>query len=49
MLVRDVGVTREKIEPLQPLAGGMYELHKRVKSSFDPRGVLNYERMHQGI
>ena len=49
MLFRDVGVTREKIEPLQPLSGGMYELHKRVKASFDPLGVLNYERMHQGI
>ena len=49
MLVRDVGVTREKIEPLQPLSGGMYELHKRVKASFDPLGVLNYQRMHQGI
>ncbi len=35
--------------PLQPLSGGMYELHKRVKASFDPLGVLNYERMHQGI
>ena len=49
MLVRDVGVTSEKIEPLQPLSGGMYELHKRVKASFDPLGVLNYERMHQGL
>ena len=49
MLVRDLGVTREKIEPLQPLSGGMYELHKRVKASFDPVSVLNYERMHQGI
>jgi len=49
MLVRDVGVTREKIEPFEPLSGGMYELHKRVKASFDPLGVLNFERMHEGI
>ena len=49
MLVRDVSVTREKIAAFQPLSGGHYELHKRVKASFDPLGVLNYERMHEGI
>ena len=49
MLVRDVGITREKIAPFEPLADGMFALHKRVKASFDPLGVLNFERMHQGI
>lgn len=49
MLVRDVGVTCEKIAPFEPLADGMFALHKRVKASFDPLGVLNFERMHQGI
>ena len=49
MLVRDVSVTREKVEPFQPLEGARHELHKRVKSSFDPLGVLNYERMHEGV
>jgi len=49
MLVRDVSVTREKIPAFQPLSGAHYELHKRVKASFDPLGVLNYERMHEGI
>lgn len=49
MLVRDVSVTREKIAAFQPLSAGHYELHKRVKASFDPLGVLNYERMHEGI
>ncbi|PDH56080.1 MAG: 2-hydroxy-acid oxidase, partial [SAR116 cluster bacterium MED-G06] len=49
MLVRDVSVTREKVPPFQPLTGAHYELHKRVKASFDPLGVLNYERMHEGI
>jgi len=49
MLVRDVSVTREKIPPFQPLSAGHYELHKRVKASFDPLGVLNFERMHEGI
>jgi glycolate oxidase FAD binding subunit len=49
MLVRDVGVTRETIEPFQPLPGPILELHRRVKASFDPLGVLNYERMHHGV
>lgn len=49
MLVRDVGVRRERIEPFEPLADGMFALHKRVKASFDPLGVLNFERMHKGI
>ena len=49
MLVRDVSVTREKVAPFQPLDGARQELHKRVKSSFDPLGVLNYERMHEGV
>ena len=49
MLIRDVSVTREKVAPFQPLDGAHHELHKRVKSSFDPLGVLNYERMHAGV
>ena len=49
MLIRDVSVTREKVAPFQPLDGAHHELHKRVKSSFDPLGVLNYERMHEGV
>ncbi|MEC8643392.1 MAG: FAD-binding protein [Pseudomonadota bacterium] len=49
MLIRDVGATREGIEPFQPLPGPILELHRRVKASFDPLGVLNYERMHDGM
>jgi len=49
MLIRDVGATRESIAPFQPLSGPVLELHKRVKASFDPLGVLNYERMHEGM
>ncbi|MGB1872081.1 MAG: glycolate oxidase subunit GlcE [Candidatus Puniceispirillaceae bacterium] len=49
MLVRDVGATRESIEPFQPLSGPILELHRRVKASFDPLGVLNYARMHDGV
>lgn len=49
MLVRDVGATKERVPALQPLKGPMLELHKRVKASFDPLGVLNYGRMHEGM
>ena len=49
MLIRDVGMTRETIAPFQPLSGPILELHRRVKASFDPLGVLNYERMHDGV
>lgn len=49
MLVRDVAATREKIPPFQPLKGPIFALHRRVKSAFDPRGVLNVGRMHDGI
>ena len=49
MLIRDVGVTRESIEPFQPLPGPILGLHQRVKASFDPLGVLNYERMHERV
>ena len=49
MLIRDVGATRESIAPFQPLPAPVLELHRRVKASFDPLGVLNYERMHEGV
>ena len=49
MLIRDVAVTRETMEPFQPLSGPVLELHRRVKASFDPLGVLNYQRMHEGV
>ena len=48
-LFRDVGATKEKIAPFQPLSGPLHNLHKRVKAAFDPLGVLNAGRMHDGI
>ena len=48
MLVRDLSGVRERIEPFQPLDGGFGGLARRIKTAFDPAGVLNYERMHQG-
>ncbi len=41
----DVRATAAVFEPLQ---GALAALSKRVKSGFDPRGVLNPGRMHEG-
>jgi glycolate oxidase FAD binding subunit len=32
----------------EPLSGPLAQLTARVKSGFDPRGVLNPGRMHEG-
>ena len=48
-LIRDVGATKDKIEPFQPLAPPIHALHQRVKAAFDPLAVLNFGRMHYGI
>jgi FAD/FMN-containing dehydrogenase len=34
---------------LHPLVGPLGDLHRRVKAAFDPLGVLNFGRMHDGI
>ncbi|MGB2295275.1 MAG: hypothetical protein ACPH8B_06550, partial [Candidatus Puniceispirillum sp.] len=49
MLMRDSGDTKTHVPPFQPLAKPMFELHKRVKAAFDPKSVLNFGRMHDGI
>ena len=52
MLMRsasDTVDTRDQIAPMQPLAGPLAGLHRRVKAAFDPLGVLNFGRMHDGI
>ena len=49
MLMRDNADTKNLISPFQPLATPMFELHKRVKAAFDPKSVLNFGRMHDGI
>jgi glycolate oxidase FAD binding subunit len=48
-LIRDSGNSKDVIAPLQPLSSAHYALHKRVKAAFDPRSVLNFGRMHDGI
>jgi FAD/FMN-containing dehydrogenase len=48
-LIRDSGNSKDVIAPLQPLLSAHYALHKRVKAAFDPRSVLNFGRMHDGI
>jgi glycolate oxidase FAD binding subunit len=48
-LIRDSGNSKNVIAPLQPLSSAHYALHKRVKAAFDPRSVLNFGRMHDGI
>lgn len=49
MLMRDNADTKNLVPPFQPLATPMFELHKRVKAAFDPKTILNFGRMHDGI
>ena len=42
----DVRATAAVFEPLE---GALAALSRRVKSGFDPRGVLNPGRMHEGL
>ena len=49
MLMKHSGETDNQVSPFQPLASPMFDLHKRVKASFDPKSVLNFGRMHDGI
>ena len=49
MLMKHSGETDNQVSPFQPLASPMFDLHKRVKAAFDPKSVLNFGRMHDGI
>ena len=40
---------RAKADVFQPQPAPLFELSKRVKSSFDPLGILNPGRMYEGI
>ena len=48
-LMCDRGNSKQLIPALQPLPPAQASLSKRVKAAFDPLGVLNFGRMHDGI
>jgi glycolate oxidase FAD binding subunit len=48
-LIFDRGNSKQLIPALQPLPPAQASLSKRVKAAFDPLGVLNFGRMHDGI
>lgn len=47
-LIRATAAERAKTAVFQPLDGALAALTRRVKDSFDPTGVLNRGRMHEG-
>jgi glycolate oxidase FAD binding subunit len=48
-LICDRGNSKQLIPALQPLPPAQASLSKRVKAAFDPLGVLNFGRMHDGF
>lgn len=48
-LVRAPAAARASIDPFPPEAGALAALTRRVKESFDPKGVLNPGRMWAGV
>ena len=48
-LMCDRGNSKQLIPALQPLPPAQASLTRRVKAAFDPLGVLNFGRMHDGI
>ena len=48
-LIIDKNGGAEQVPPFQPLPAAHFALHQRVKAAFDPGGVLNFGRMHDGI
>lgn len=48
-LVRAPEALRREVEPFQPQPAPLRALTERVKRSFDPKGILNPGRMHEGI
>jgi glycolate oxidase FAD binding subunit len=49
MLVRGPASSRAAIDVFEPAAGALGALTRRVKESFDPKGVLNPGRMWAGV
>jgi glycolate oxidase FAD binding subunit len=48
-LIRAPAATRASVEVFEPQAGALAGVTKRVKESFDPKGVLNPGRMWAGV
>jgi glycolate oxidase FAD binding subunit len=48
-LVRAPAATRAVVEVFEPQRGPLAEMSKRIKESFDPKGVLNPGRMWAGV
>ena len=48
-LLRAAASIRSRIPVFQPVAAALEALSRRVKSGFDPHGILNPGRMQQGI
>ena len=48
-LMRDRAISKINLPVFQPLPPAQASLTRRVKAAFDPLGVLNFGRMHNGI
>jgi glycolate oxidase FAD binding subunit len=48
-LVRAAAQVRAAVEVFQPLEAGLAKLSRRLKSAFDPSGILNPGRMYAGV
>ena len=48
-LLCDRAMNKKSVPVFQPLPPAQASLTKRVKAAFDPLGVLNFGRMHNGI
>jgi glycolate oxidase FAD binding subunit len=48
-LVRAPSAIRAAVDVFQPDEAGLAALNRRVKESFDPKGVLNPGRMRAGV
>jgi glycolate oxidase FAD binding subunit len=48
-LVRATPEVRSAVEVFQPMASGVAHLSRRLKTAFDPAGILNPGRMYRGM
>jgi glycolate oxidase FAD binding subunit len=48
-LLCDRAMSKKSVPVFQPLPPAQASLTRRVKAAFDPLGVLNFGRMHNGM